>query len=94
MGLEKAEYQSPFGREINSQKSYKIRERSSIFLMDISIAVGIGAQPVRPHPSAQNPKPTTKPGRQAWAATGGRRRRSALCARKANEPHTLRVTRT
>ena len=27
MGLEKAEYQSPFGREINSQKSYKIREK-------------------------------------------------------------------
>ena len=27
MGLEKAEYQSPFGREIYSQKSYKIREK-------------------------------------------------------------------
>ena len=52
------------------------------------------ALPPSARTSERDVQTTTKPGRPARAATGGKRWRNALFEGKANEPVPLRVTRT
>ena len=94
MGLGKAEYQDLFNAKGTAEKNYKIRERTSDFFGGDTAAIGVGIRSSCSHQRTPPPKTTPKPGRQARAATGGKRRRSALCASKANERFALRVTRT
>ena len=76
MRLRKAEYQNLFNAKVTAEKNYKIRERTSDFFGgsgDVGgVDIGTGVRIPRSNRRTQLPKHTTKPGRQAWAATGGK----------------------
>ena len=95
----KAEYQGTFNAKGTAEKITKFA-KGLLNLGGLGLLLEFGLAPV-PEPAPAEPvserttvQNTTKPGRQARAATGGKRRRSALCASKANERFALRVTRT
>ena len=74
MGLGKAEYQNLFNAKGTAEKNYKIRERIADFLwkeMPLTLVLTL-AFALPAVTSERPPKTATKPGRQAWAATGGK----------------------